>query len=86
MIRYEMLDDMGPDGHYMLATYSDGASAEIVAKYPISYPDDPEWMTPDQYAEMILDCATLCQWDIACEIEEREERMDARDRWARGGA
>jgi len=83
MITYEMLDADG-DGHYMQATYSDGASAELVARYPIDYPDDPDYMHPIHYAEMIEACAELCAWDIAGQIEDREMSMDCRDRAARG--
>lgn len=81
-ITYEMLDP-DCDGQRMQATYSDGISAEIVARYHIEYHDDPDYMHPEDYAEMILDCAELCAWDVQCEIEEREQDMIARDKSAR---
>ncbi len=80
-ITYEM-DDADCDGHYMRATYSDGHSAEIMARYTLDH-GDPDWMSPDDWAEAIIGTAAMCEWDLKCEFEEREMDMIARDKAAR---
>lgn len=77
MILFEMLD---PDveGHYMRAT--DEATG-LSARYPVDPRDDPEYMSPTDWGEILIGTAQLCAWDVCGQIEDLEIVRD--DKWAR---